>query len=402
MSGISKVLKRQLAPIGVVIVLLVVVAGCGGGGSSSSSTSSGGESSGAETASNSEAGEGATAASPGLTEAEQIVSEHEKAPTEIGVSTPIKKGIPKDKTIAFINEGTEAEINVGRGIEAAAEAVGWKVKTINAEPVPAVLQGAMEEAIRKNPDFIAFVGVNAEEVSRQLEQAKAAGIPVIASHSLQKNGEEGITANVLPVQVAEKYMEVLAAKTAVDVGPEGGEVLVDYLTGFPLPLYYTNAYVSALEKFCPTCTVKKQNIQPTSIGKDAPQQICNQLRTMSNVKGVVLSYDAIGIGIKAACKSAGVTLPPVYTYAPDAPGVEELKNEEKKAGAPLDYGDDGAAYVDTAIRIANGESLDEVEDATADMPIWAAEYGNLPEDPSKLTYIVPNGLEQWEKLWGLK
>lgn len=396
MFGISKGLKHRFVPIGITIVLLAVIAGCGGGDSSDSS-SSGNATSGGETTSSEQ-----QASSGGVAEAEKTVSEHETAPTEIGVKTPIEKGVPKGKTIAFISGPTEAIQAVGQGIESAADAVGWKVETINAEPVPAVLQSAMEEAIRKKPDFIATVGLNAEEISRQLEQAEAAGIPVIASYALQKNGEEGITANVLPVQVAEAHMELLAAKTAADLGEEGGEVLAEYLTGFPLPLDYTNAYVAELEELCPNCTIKKQNIQPTSIGKDAPQQICNQLRAMPNPKAVVLSYDAIGIGLNAACKTAGVELPPVYTYAPDAPGVEELKNEEKKAAVPIDYGNSGASYVDAAIRIANGESLDESETATLEVPIWAAEFGNLPEDEEQRIYIVPNGLEQWETLWGLK
>lgn len=384
-----RLFSRGLLLVALALAIAVFVAACGGSDSSTSS-------SGSETVSTESEGGGG---SSGLAEAEKIVSEHEKPPAEIGVKTPVKKGVPKGKTLAYINCGAEACTNTGKGVEAAIDAVGWKIETINAEPVPQVLQNAIEEAIRKKPDFIVLTGSNAEEYPRQLEQAEAAGIPVILGHALQKNGEEGVTADVLPVEVAEKHNEWLAAKTVVDL--EGkGKVLVAYLTGFPLPLNYTNAYVSAIEELCPECEVEKMNIQPTSIGKDAPQQICNKLRA-SPADALELSYDAIGVGISAACKSAGVELPKVYTYSPDAVGVEELKNEEKTAAAPQDYGDEGAAIVDAAIRIANGEPIEEDENAVLEMPIWSAAFDNLPEDPSELWYLVPDGLKQWEELWGV-
>lgn len=392
--------RKVLLLVGLTIALVALATGCGGGGGSSSSSTGGGAATEAATEGSEEGKEAAGGGSAGLEEAEEIVAEHEKPPAKIGVKTPIKKGVPKGKTMVFVNCGAEACSNTGKGMEAGAEAIGWTIETINAEPVPQVLQNAMEEAVRRKPDFIAITGSNAEEYPRQLEEAEAANIPVIVGHALQKNGEEGVTADVLPVSVAETHMETLAAKTAVDLGGEG-TVLVDYLTGFPLPQNYTDAYVAALEKFCPECTIEKQNIQPTAIGKDAPQQICNYLRA-NPADAVALSYDAIGVGIQAACKSAGTEAPPIYSYSPDAAGVEELKNEEKKAGAPQDYGDEGAAIVDAAIRIGNGEPIDEVEGAVLDMDIWTEEYGTLPEDPSELTYLVPGGLEQWEELWGVK
>lgn len=387
----------RLTLIALAIALMALVAaGCGGGGSSSSgetqSTSSGSEPSGGES----------SEASSGLKEAEKIVSEHEALPSEIGVKEPIKKAVPKGKTVIHVTSPVEADINTGKGIAAAAKVVGWNVETISEPPVPANLQAGVEEAIKRNPDFIVLTGTNAEEISRQLKMAEEANIPVIMAHALQKNGQEGVAADVLPVEVAEEHMEVLAAKAAVDMGGEG-TLLAAYLTGFPLPLNYTNAFVSALEKFCPECSVEKMNIQPTSIGKDAPQLICNQLRAHPDTKFLLLSYDAVGVGIEAACKTAGLTeMPKIYTYSPDAPGVEELRNEEKTAGAPQDYGDEGAAIIDAAIRLSNGESVAEDEQAVLDMPIWANEYKNLPEDANELWYLVPNGLEQWETLWGVK
>lgn len=376
-----------------VLASVVFIAACGGGGSSTTSSSTE-PASGGETENASEGG------SAGLAEAEKIVSEHEQRPAEIGVKTPIKKPIPKGKTLIYINCGAEACTNTGKGVELGGEAIGWNIETINAEPVPQVLQNSIEEAIRKKPDYIVLTGSNAEEYPRQLKMAEEAEIPVIVGHSLQASGEEGITADVLPVEVAEKHMEWLAAKNVVDLGGKG-KILVAYLTGFPLPLNYTNAYVSAFEELCPECEVEKMNIQPTSIGKDAPQQICNKLRA-NPADSLVLSYDAIGVGITSACKSAGVEVPKIYTYSPDAPGVEELANEEKTAGAPQDYGDEGMAIVDAAIRVGNGESIEESGNAVLEMPIWSAQFENLPEDPNELTFLVPGGQEQWEELWGVK
>ena len=115
------------------VALAVGLAACSSSGSSSSSSA--GASSQATTAS-----------SPGLKQAEAVVSADTSAPTSIGITQPVGKPIPTGKHIVLVYSGQGA---IGTELaytpfKAAAKVLGWNVTSIYpALPTPQDLQQAM-------------------------------------------------------------------------------------------------------------------------------------------------------------------------------------------------------------------------------------------------------------------
>jgi ABC-type sugar transport system substrate-binding protein len=168
LNGPRKAFFRGLLALAVVL-LLVGAAGCGGSSdSSSSSTSSTASSEDAESTPAPEAQGGPSAA-----EAAKL---GEEASTREGpaVKLPVE-------TIGVLDVASGSEAT-RRGEEAAAqaaEALGWKTVLIDAEGSPQKMTAGMSTLINEGVDAILDVANPTAVISKQLEEAKSKGIPVI-------------------------------------------------------------------------------------------------------------------------------------------------------------------------------------------------------------------------------
>jgi ABC-type sugar transport system substrate-binding protein len=369
---------RSLAAAGIASVMAISLAACGG---SSSGDSSGGK-----------------VDKAGLAAAKSSVEKHVKPPTEIGPTVPIGKAIPKGKLLVYVNCGAVACTNQGKGLESAAKVLGWTVKTVQAQPTPESIQSAMDEAIRLKPDAVVSAGLSAAQYPKQLAKLTAMKVPIITSTGLEPTGVGGTTFNAQPPAEVNVATSLLADKTIVDMKGEG-EIGVVYLTGYPLPKIYTDAYVARVQKICPGCTTKSINIQPTSIGKDAPQKLANFLRANPKISHIMLSYDALGLGLPTAVKGAGVSMPKVYSYSPDASGIQALQDGTETAATPQPYSEIGWQWADALARIYTGGKVADSQHFPA-WVLWGKEYNNLPKTTDN-PVIVQGYQQQYEKLWGI-
>lgn len=373
----TKKLWRSLLGVGIASTVAISLAACGSGSDSSSS---------------------AKIDEAGLAKAKASVKEHIKPPTEIGPTVPIGKPIPDGKLLVYVNCGAVACTNQGKGLESAAKVLGWTVKTVQAQPTPESIQSAMDEAIRLKPDAVVSAGLSAALYPKQLAKLNSLKIPVITSTGLEPTGKGGTTFNAEPPSEAIVATSLLADKTVVDMKGKG-EIGVVYLTGYPLPKIYTDGYIARVKEVCASCTTKSINIQPTSIGKDAPQKLANFLRANPNIHHLMLSYDALGLGLPAAVKGAGVALPKVYSYSPDASGIQALTAGEQTAAVPQPYSEIGWQWADALARIYTGRSVSESQTFPRWI-LWGKEYGNLPTTTDNPT-IVKGYQDQYKKLWGV-
>lgn len=372
---------RSLAGVGIASAMAISLTACGGSGDGSSDGSSGGE-----------------VDQAGLAEAKASVEAHIKPPTEIGPTVPIGKPIPKGKLLVYVNCGAVACTNQGLGLESAAQVLGWTVKTVQAEPTPESIQAAMDEAIRLKPDAVVSAGLSAALYPNQLAKLNAMKVPVITSTGLEPTGVGGTTFNAQPPAEVSVATSLLADKTVVDM--EGtGEIGVVYLTGYPLPKIYTDAYVARVKEICPICTTKSIDIAPTSIGKDAPQLLANFLRANPEISHIMLSYDALGLGLPAAVKGAGVSMPKVYSYSPDASGIQALMDGTQTAAVPQPYSEIGWQWADSLARIYTGGDVKDSQHFPRWL-LWGEEYDNLPSTTDN-PVIVEGYQEQYQKLWGI-
>ncbi len=99
-------------------------------------------------------------------------------------------GAVPDKTIVYIaqtltNPGVEG---VAKGVQEAADVIGWRVRTINGQGTTAGIKAAFDEALALRPDGIVIGGFDPTSTGEQVKQADAAGIPLIGWHAVAAPG----------------------------------------------------------------------------------------------------------------------------------------------------------------------------------------------------------------------
>jgi ribose transport system substrate-binding protein len=318
---------------------------------------------------------------------------------KIGPTQPVGKPIPKGKTIVYVNCGQPACTNQGTAFKEAANVLGWKVQEIQALPTPEKVQAAFAEALRRKPDGIWSAGFGRVLYARQLDEAKQMKIPVMSVTGNEETGQGGIAFEPLGPKEAAKATAVLADKAIADMGGEGqaGSVL---LGGYPIVKTYTEGYENEIKSACPKCSVKRLEIQPTDLGKDAAQKIANFIRANPKMKSLFYSYDLMGSGVPAAAKGAGVTVPKTYSWAPDAPGLQALKTGERTASDIMPYNELSWQVADAFARLFTGGDV-SASQPLQNVQVVSNDFKNVPAKAQPFPSSVPDYQSQFKSLWGL-
>jgi ABC-type sugar transport system substrate-binding protein len=247
---------------------------------------------------------------------------------------------------------------------------------------------------------VASAGFGRSLYPKQLDELKQMGIPVMSITGTEETGEGGIAFEPLGPKRAAEATAVLADKAIADMGGEGeaGSVL---LGGYPIVKDYTKGYTDEIKSACPKCTVKQIEIQPTSLGKDAPQKIANFLRANPNIKSLFLSYDLLGSGLPAAAKGAGVTVPKTYSWAPDAPGLQDLKTGARTASVLMPHPELAWQIIDAFARTFTGRDVSESQ-TLQKLLIVGKDNNNVPAKAEPFPSSVPGFEEQFMSLWGVQ
>jgi ABC-type sugar transport system substrate-binding protein len=80
-----------------------------------------------------------------------------------------------------ITAAAESVVRSAEAIEKANTAAGWETVVTDGKGTPAVMSQAMTDFIAKGVDAIITIAVDAPAIAPQIEQAKAAGIPVLSA-----------------------------------------------------------------------------------------------------------------------------------------------------------------------------------------------------------------------------
>lgn len=330
--------------------------------------------------------------------AQTVVDKHVKI-DKIGPTKPIDGQIPSGKDIVYVNCGQPACTNQSVALEAASKELGWNFEEIQAQPTPEAIQAAFDEVLRRKPDMVASAGFGRDLYPRQLDALNEAGVVVMSATGTEETGEGGIAFEPLGPSGASEGTRVLANKTIVDIGGTGkvGSVV---LGGYPIVATYSKAYEDEIEDKCPDCSVERLEIQATSLGKDAAQQIANFVRANPDMKAIFYSYDLMGVGVPDAARGAGVTeMPKSYSWAPDAPGLQALKSGERTAAILMPFNELSWGHADAFARILTGGSAKDAG-STQPLQVIGKDLGNVPEEIEPYPASVSDYKEQFLTLWG--
>lgn len=377
------------------LVAALALAACGGGGSSSSESAtateaseeapSGGEGEGEEA----EGGESAKAAA---------IKELTTRPTEISVTKPVGGKIPAGKEVVYVPcPSPNCLGTIKEEMEAAAKALSWKLKVVTPTGATAsALTEAFQQAVRMKPDGIVYVSYVGSLIHRQLQEAEAAGIPVVGSTTTEPVGSlPGVIAQPNNQESIE-LNEATGGRLMGLLAEPGDGVTFFEVTGF-VPVEGIEAAVEeGVKETCPTCKYSLKEIDATELA-EAPAVIANYLRANPDVKyGFGVDYRSMGTGLSAQLTQLGVSGVNTLMTGVDEQGLEEVQDGSLQVAGSFEP-DTESAYLsmDALARYFVGESA-KVDDVPP-TPYWFVTE-DAPEEWSPSN--VADATEQFEALWG--
>ena len=144
-----------------------------------------------------------------MAKARALVEEYSSPVTEWDGPTTGPAAQP-DKTIVVVGGDMKngGILGTTEGVEEAAEAIGWEVRTLDGAGSVSGRTAAMGQALALKPDGIIINGFDRMEQQESMKQAAAAGIPLVAWHAGVEIGpmaDAGVFANVTtdPMLVSE-------------------------------------------------------------------------------------------------------------------------------------------------------------------------------------------------------
>ncbi|GAA3776567.1 substrate-binding domain-containing protein [Streptomyces phyllanthi] len=167
--------RKAVATAAALLAVTTAVTGCNRGSTPEAATAGSSES-------------GCPAA---LAKAKQAVKKAENINAPWSGPTTGPKAFP-GKTIVYVAQTmtNPGVAGVAKGVQEAADIIGWRVRVINGEGTPFGIQAALAKAIALKPSGIVLGGFDPTTAPQQVRQANAAGIPLIGWHSVTAPGPE--------------------------------------------------------------------------------------------------------------------------------------------------------------------------------------------------------------------
>jgi ABC-type sugar transport system substrate-binding protein len=379
--AISKPVSALLA-----LGLVCVVAGCGSSKSNNATTATGANAS------------SAAPSSSGSSQASAAITKLLTRPTKIGITTPIKGGVPKGKRIAYLQCGVPDCTLIGNALQAATAKVGWTMTKIPTGTSPENVAAAWQEALRQHPDGIVMTGGYPVAYYRsEVAQAAREKIPVVALAQQDQGKPFNLvigSGQVMGTTAGKIASEWVASKIT------SGNVLVVNIPGIGAVQSEVSEFQSELPKLCSRCSVQTLSVPPSSVGTNASTLIANYLQGHQTTKYVYLTTIDLAVGLPAALASASLQPVPTIAAVQDTVGLGLLKTHQAGLQATVYWVDVEAAWraVDAFARYMRHQSLAPDMDAT--LPQWLVTPANLP--PQRPLPSVADYVQQFDALWGVK
>lgn len=326
----------------------------------------------------------------------------EQRPTSIGIDEPIDGPVPQGKEIDYLACGVPACVELGKSLEAAAEAVGWKVDVINQGLTPEEVKAAWEQVARDVPDAVVTTGGFPISIFEQELAAlhKAGGVMVSIADVAPPQPDKGYIAAVAGADRAALAGRQLADWVVAETDG-AAEVQMINASGFPSVQLQYEAFEERLAEVCPDCATTTYDAPLTSFGKDLPQNIAQQLRSNPKADVLVLGSGDMAIGLPEALAGAGITEPPAAITQGQTPAISQVLAD---GGLQAIYGQEPEEImwrsIDVLIRHFAGQSLEP--DRKGDVAVqWFITADNVPSTTEPFP-LVADYQDQYRALWGVE
>jgi len=178
------------------------------------------------------------------------------------------------KTIAYVAQTmtNPGVASVAAGVQEAAAEIGWDVRVLDGQGDQAGIQNAFGQALALNPAGIVVGGFDPKSTQSQMDQAVAAGIPVIGWHAVATPGPS--TDPALFTNVTTKVEDVAKISAQYIIAQSNGTAGVVVFTDDSIPFAAGKAQM--IEDELGTCSsvtvLNKSNIPIPDAGTRTPQE----------------------------------------------------------------------------------------------------------------------------------
>ena len=240
----------------------------------------------------------------------------------VSSSTPLSKAPVAGKYVISIETPQPISSAKNDAIQQAADLLGWRNQRIIMGTDAEAAGKAIDQAIALKPDAIHMSGTPLSMVAKQIESAKAAGIPVIA---------DSVSGEPIP-----RHLDVAGRRRAgAGVGQDGrqpggrrvrrqGQRRHLHHHRLPILNIFTDAFTAEMKAQCPDCKVELVNQQVADLGTKTPQSVVSTLQRDPNINYAVFSFGDLVLGVDAALRGAG--LQDQVTFAGQTPTPDNLKS----------------------------------------------------------------------------
>jgi ribose transport system substrate-binding protein len=346
-----------------------------------------------------------SSSSAGIAAAAKVVAQYSKIPQFIppGPAFDARK-LDAGKTLFSIPVDSQDQFVqiLENDMAAVAKTVGIKFVDFTNDGNPAKWTTGMEEAIAEHANLIDLLaGINPELLTPQMQAAKAAHIPVVASdaYSIGQPSDPLLT-GVVDVPYAEAGT-IMADWTIQHSGGHADALVIESNDVVSSP-EEAGAAVDAFHQNCPACKVRVINIPVSDWASETQTQVESELRAHPSMNYILPVYDSQSQYITPAISLAGDTgKVHIVTYDGTAFVLKYLLDHDDVV---MDVGEDlkwiAWAIMDQEMRIMAG--LKPVANEHTPLMIWTqkniASAGNPPQQSKGYGNSFVQG---YEKLWEL-
>lgn len=333
--------------------------------------------------------------------AQAVADRYEAAPTDLVLDTPLSRAPDSGKYIISIETPQPISSAKNDAIQQAADVLGWRYQRIlmgtDAEAAPK----AVDQAIALRPDAIHVSGTPLTMLSKQIESARAAGIPVIAD-SIAGPPVPGVISTALDGDAQVQEWGKMVASQVIADSDGDANVAIFSITDYSILNVFTDAFTAQLKEQCPDCKVQLVNQQVTDLGTKTPQSVVSTLQRDPTINYALFSFGDLVLGVDAALR--GASLQDQVTFAGQTPtpdNLQSLKDGDNSVWVGFPVQILGWRVLDTLARQFNGDDI-AVADA-AFLPTQLLNADNIDSavlDEATGYYAgVADYQQQFETLW---
>jgi ribose transport system substrate-binding protein len=314
-----------------------------------------------------------------------------KEPPSVGQTVPLTRR-PPHETIVWAQCDNSGCVDIGKGVQAAAQALGWTYKVVNYQSAnPQTLLSALKTALQYHPVAVAVSSVAEPTWSSVIPTYEAAGVKLLPAVTTSP------ISSTVPTVVAPftQSGRDIAKYFIEDANGKGHALTVD-LPGFPVLLQYTAGFNSVVKASCPGCstTAFHGTFAQLDSGQFIPA-IVTALRKDPSINYVVVAADLLIPTLPSALKAAGLSNVKILGGQPSSPDVANIKSGAESAATQINNIVIGWTLVDAAAR----ESVGMKPNPSDVVPNQLLTKANVSSTDEATYGLPPDYQGQFEKLW---